>query len=186
MMGQHRPENPAQVDLPKALAALLTEALTALEESFYDLKDEQLWARPFAEKHTIGTMVMHLMETLDTYAVGFQTGRHSLTHEKRFDIWDLPEGARPEDSEPLPTVGEIVKRLSILRGDVEAAIRSATEQDLRGVRHCEDWWTKRGRTAADAYLRAIGHAMAHVRQIWLIRGTMGLTDKDGWPNQHLA
>ena len=30
----------------------------------------------------------------------------------------------------------------------------------------------------------MGHTMAHVRQIWLMRGAMGLTDKDGWPVQH--
>ena len=26
--------------------------------------------------------------------------------------------------------------------------------------------------------------MAHIRQIWFLRGAMGLTGKDGWPRQH--
>jgi hypothetical protein len=186
MIGQHEPEQPAHVDLPKALAAMLGEALTALEESFHDLTDEQFWARPFADRHTIGTMVLHLMETLDTYACRFQTGKHSIPHDKRFDIWELEGGERPEDASALPSVKEVLRRLSTLRGVAEEAIAYAREEDLRGTRRCEDWWIDRGRTAGDAYLRAIGHAMAHVRQIWLTRGAIGLTGKDGWPNQHLA
>jgi len=186
MIGRHEPSQPDHVDLKSALAEMLNEALTALEEAIYDLSDDKVWRRTFADKHAIGTMVMHLIETLDTYTCKFQTGQFVLDHQGRFDIWKIEDGSMPEEGEDLPTVKQMVSSIRKLRQAALAALRSATESDLLGVRQCDHWWTKRGRTAGDAYMRAIGHAMAHIRQIWLMRGAMGLSSKDGWPNQHLA
>ena len=42
------------------------------------------------------------------------------------------------------------------------------------------------RIGLDACLRATWHVMTHVRQIWLLRGVLGLTDAGGWPEQHWA
>lgn len=39
---------------------------------------------------------------------------------------------------------------------------------------------------ANAYIRTIMHTMAHVRQIRMLRGVMGLTGEQGWPLQHWA
>jgi hypothetical protein len=38
----------------------------------------------------------------------------------------------------------------------------------------------------DFLKRTIFHTMAHVRQIWLLRGALGLTDGKSWPQQHYA
>jgi len=58
-------------------------------------------------------------------------------------------------------------------------IGAATENDLRrALRH----W----KAASDPYMRTIFHTMAHVRQIWLLRGALGLTDGKPWPQQHWA
>jgi len=186
MIGKHNPAEPAGVDLKAALSAMLDEMLTGLEESFHDLSEDQAWRRTFPGKHAVGTMVMHLLETLDAYTCRFQSGRNCLEHQERFDIWRLPDGSKPEAGADLPSVKRMADSIRKLRRHAVAALESAAEDDLRGPRHCEGWWLERGRTAADAYLRAIGHATAHVRQIWLTRGAMGLTPGQGWPEQHLA
>jgi hypothetical protein len=49
-----------------------------------------------------------------------------------------------------------------------------------------DWYAQWDRVSADAYMRTITHTNCHVRQIWMLRGVMGLTDKHGWPVQHWA
>ncbi len=36
------------------------------------------------------------------------------------------------------------------------------------------------------YMWTIFHTMAHSRQIWLLRGALGLTDGRSWPQQHWA
>jgi len=186
MTGKQNLAQPVDTDLPKALATLINEAMTSLQESFHDLTDEQAWSRPFADKPSIGTIVMHLSETLDTYACKFQSGQTALEHQARFNLWNQPEGHWPEDEEDLPTVEQLLKRHAVLWSAIGIAIRAATTEDLLGKRHCDNWWTERKRTASDALMRAVGHAMAHVRQIWLIRGAMGLTSSKAWPRQHLA
>jgi hypothetical protein len=60
------------------------------------------------------------------------------------------------------------------------------EQDLLSPRPGVEWFTRFNRTAADAYMRTIMHTMAHVRQIWYLRGVMGISDKNGFPHQHWA
>ncbi len=40
------------------------------------------------------------------------------------------------------------------------------------------------RVAADYYFRTIAHMNAHIRQIWLLRGALGLTARSRWPRQH--
>ena len=69
---------------------------------------------------------------------------------------------------------------------VLAGLEAATEEDLLGARTDSQWYRDWSRTSADAYIRATMHTMAHVRQIWMLRGAMGLTDEQGWPLQHWA
>ncbi len=187
VVGNSEPKQAVQVDLKKVLSVCLDEALTALEESFHDLSDEQIWAKPLPGRHSIVTIVMHLLESADRYTCKFQTGKWMLKHEDRFDIWQHSEEELRDRQKDLPTVSDLLLRLNKLREAALPALESAGEQDLLGRRCCAGWWVKeRGRSAADAYMRIMGHTMAHVRQIWLMRGAMGLTDKDGWPEQHWA
>ena len=185
VIGRLEPGMAKQTDLKKAIAIGLDEALTALEESVFGLTDEQARAFPLPGRNNIVGIVMHLQQNLDCYACRFQAGAWTLEHDERFDLWGRPEGA-PPPSEDLPTVAEMLGRLHAIRSAAEAALGPATEAELLGSRCCEHHWLEQGRTAADAYLRTIMHAMAHVRQIWLLRGALGLTDRDGWPEQHWA
>ena len=187
VIGRLQPGQAKNTDLKGAIAIGLDEALTALEESFFDLTDEQVSKRAFPGRHNITTIVMHLLENLDTYACKFQAGRLTLEHEERFDVWQFSPDDLQDAQDGLPSVATMLARLRSLRAASTAALESATEDDLRGPRCAEDRWTdQQGRTSADAYMRTIWHTMAHVRQIWLMRGAMGLTDQDGWPEQHWA
>ena len=186
VVGRFKPKASKPSSLKACLAIGLDEALTALEECIYDLSDEQAWARPSPDRHAIATMVMHVQHNIDVHACQFQTGQLALTHDARFDIWDRPEPDLPERQENLPTVRELIDRLRTLREAAMSGLEVAAEEDLLGPRAAADttWWTKHHRTSASAYTRVTWHTMAHVRQIWLLRGIMGLTDRDGWPQQH--
>jgi len=185
-IGEHSPRCATGTDLKKAIFIGLDEAITALEESFYNLTDEQAWGFAFEDRHNITTIVMHCQENLDQYACEFQMGKMVLAHEERFDMWAHGPAEVREAMTDLPTAAMMRERLHALRDAAIAALESASEDELLGPRHCLPWWTEHNNSAADAYMRTIMHTMAHVRQIWLMRGAMGLADTDGWPEQHWA
>jgi hypothetical protein len=166
-----------------ALATGLDEVLTALEESIHDLDDAQLAAFPIPGRNNIAWVAMHCLMNLSEYAGGFQTGRRDVPYERRWDLWQCGVDERPKPGDQFPTGEELLVHLTKVRATVEAGLQSATKEDLRGRRFAEPWWEK---TAADAYLRTISHTAAHVRQIWLLRGALGLTDGKNWPQQHWA
>ncbi len=87
----------------------------------------------------------------------------------------------------LPTVKEMLDRLAAVRKAATEILSATTDaQLLDSTSSAPDWYRQHNRNRADTYLRTICHTMAHVRQIWMLRGAMGLTDKDGWPEQHWA
>ncbi|MHC4984730.1 MAG: hypothetical protein ACYTFO_01105 [Planctomycetota bacterium] len=175
-----------QTDLKRAIFIGLDEAMTALEESFYDLTDEQVWGFAFEGRHNITAIVMHCQKNLDEYACKFQTGKTVLDHEDRFDLWVHGPAEVRADMTGLPTAAIMRDRLHTLREAAMAGLELAGAEDLLGPRHCRGQWVEQGKTAADAYMRTIMHTMSHVRQVWLMRGAMGLADTDGWPEQHWA
>ena len=187
VVGKFEPEQAKDTTLKKAIAIGLDEALTALEESFHDLTDEQFWGFALEGRHNIITIVEHCLDAMDLYACEVQVGRQVLEHEKRFDIWNFsPEQVR-DRMKDLPPASRALDRLRTLRRAVMGNLESASEQELLEPRVRDNWfWEESKKTSADAYMRTIMHTMAHVRQIWLMRGAMGLTDKDGWPEQHWA
>ncbi len=186
VIGRFEPKEAEATSLAELLAIGLDEALTAVEEAIHDLADEQAWSRPSPDRHCIATLVMHMQHNIDLHACQLQTGALALEHDDRFDIWRYREPALAARQDDLPSVRHLLERLQTIRAAAMGGLRGATEDDLLGPRAADDreWWTKYRRTSASAYARVIYHTMAHVRQIWLLRGMMGLTDTDGWPQQH--
>jgi len=187
-IGKHAPKTAANDCWKDAIRIMLDEATTALEEAFGGLSDEQLRAHPLPGRHTILTMVMHAIQTADDHWVGFQTGRRLLGDSEMFDMWshgpaELDALQAPED---LPSAGEIVEKLRAVRDAAFAGLDEASEDDLRSDRAAKGVKASRGWTAGHFYFRSICHVLAHTRQIWLLRGAMGLTDQQGWPEQHYA
>ena len=186
MIGKHEPGQAKGTDLKGAIVIVLDEALTSLEESFHDLTDEQFWAFPIEGRHNIVTIVEHLLETLDFYACEAQTDEGIVEHEDRYDIWHhSPEDVR-DNMADLPGVAEVAERLRTVAAAARKILDGQETGVLQSLRPGTWWADKADRTCLDAYMRVTMHVMAHVRQIWLMRGAMGLTDKDGWPEQHWA
>ena len=186
VLGKEEPKKAENRCWKDAIRIALDEALTALEESFYDLTDEQVGAYPLPDRHNIATIAMHVLANLDEYAVVTQAGQRLLPYEERFDMWrHSPAEPRPLQTN-FPSVREMVDHLHRIRDAAFAALDAATEDDLRGPRAAVEWCRQHDRTSGDAYLRTICHAHAHVRQIWMLRGVLGLSDRDGWPVQHWA
>ena len=184
MIGKHSPQVARNTGLVEAIRIGLDDALTALEEAFYDLSDEQIRSFPIPGRNNIAWIIMPTLQNLDTYANAFQTGERALTHEERWDLWRCSEDQRPKPGDAFPSKRKMMDVLRAVRDAAMEGIAVAVEGDLRGSRMAESWWGER--TSADAYMRTIFHTMAHVRQIWLLRGAFGIIDGMSWPRQHWA
>ena len=182
MIGRHECKQAQNTGLKEAIYIGLDEAFTALEESVYDLTDVQAWAFPIPARNNIAWIVMTTLQNFDEYANGLQAGKLTFEHEPRWDLWGCAPEERPKPGDPFPTVVEMLALLNRIREAAMANLATATEEDLHGKRAAPAW----PRTAADGYMRTIHHALAHIRQIWLLRGALGLTDGSSWPRQHWA
>ena len=183
MIGKHESKQARNTNLKGAIAIGLDEALTALEESLTGLTDDQVRAFPILGRNNIAWIAMHCLQNLDIYANVFQTGHRTFEHGRRWDLWNAKPEERPKLGDPFPSQEELTAMLRKIGAGAKAGLASASENDLMGRRLAENWWPG---MAADAYMRTIMHTMAHVRQIWLLRGALGLVDGKSWPQQHWA
>jgi len=173
--------------LKSAIFIGLDEATAALEESLRNLTDEQSWRRYAVRgRHCIGTVVMHALQNLNDHGVWFQGGQGVLGADERYDMWShSPDELAPMQQAP-PTVADLTALVRATREALFAVLEGTSHEQLLLARPEEPWFAEHGRTAADAYMRTVMHTMAHVRQIWFMRGVLGLTDQEGWPEQHWA
>ena len=187
VIGKHQPKEATQTDAKKAVAICLDEAFTALEEALHGLSDDQFWAFPLENRHNIVTLAEHCLQCLDLYGCEVHGQKLIFEPEARFNIWRFsPQELRPQMTN-LPSVAEERRRLAAVRTAVMGVLDRTTVEEL-GTPNASSWWFQEQphKVRADAFIRAACHTMAHVRQIWLLRGLMGLTDAAGWPEQHWA
>jgi len=175
-------------DLWNAIWIGTNESLTALKESFYDLSDEQVWAFPLKGCNNIAWIVMHSLMNLDMY--GHYTPRY-LTYAGEGDhrIWaidwrrcnnqfHMDNPAKPGDT--FPSVQEMLEAHGKVQTAIKQVLGALTSEALR--RPIKDWWS----SASDSYMRTIWHTATHIRQIWLLRGSLGWQEGQSWPHQHWA
>ena len=187
VLGKFEPKFAKGTDLKKALAMGLDEAFTALEESFYDLTNEQFWGFPLADRHNIVTLAEHCLQCLDLYGCEVQGEELTFEPESRFDIFHYsPAELRPEMT-GLPSVEEERRRVAAVRAATLRALKRTSIEEL-ATPNMKSWWFQEHaeKVRADAYMRAIWHTLAHVRQIWFLRGLVDTTASGGWPQQHWA
>ena len=186
-IGKFEPKHARQTSLTEAIQIGLDEAFTALEESIAGLTDEQFWSFPLANRHNIVTLVEHCLQCLDLYGCEVHGRPLTFEPEKRFDIWHYSPAELRDQMTDLPTVLAELQRIAAVRAAVSDHLESTSAEDLRRP-NPSSWWFEENpdRTRADAYMRATFHTMAHLRQIWFLRGRLGLTDEQGWPQQHWA
>lgn len=175
-------------DLLSAIRIGMSESLTALRESFYDLSDEQVWAFPLKGRNNIAWIVMHSLMNLDMY--GHYTPRYSVyAGEGDHRTWAIDwrryndqfqMGNRPKPGDAFPSVREMLDTHGKVQTQIEEVLGALTSELLR--RPIKDWWV----SGSDSYMRTIWHTAAHVRQVWLLRGLLGWQEGQSWPHQHWA
>ena len=168
-------------DLKHAIESGLDEGFASLEEAIRDLTDEQVQAFPVAGENNIAWIVMHCLDNLDDCANGCASGNRVFETEWRWNLWKCQPHERPKQADPFPTTDEM---LSLLRRVGTAAMTTLGQMDEPAL--TEKWVPhpiKKSR--ADFYLRTIYHTASHVRQIWLLRGALGLACGP-WPEQRWA
>jgi len=166
-----------------ALQVELDEIFRGLEEAVYDLTNEQVWGFPLANHHNITTLFMHTIYSLDKFYCVYQGGTQILKEPNiKFNIWDnTPEQLRPMMVN-LPTVGQMLDWLHCIRDETLKILDGLHEDDLLkfppgeiSKSNIED-----GQTRLTVYMRGIGHAHGHIKQIWMLKGIMG---HKSWPEQ---
>lgn len=165
-----------------ALETGLDEALVALEEAVYDLSDAQLAAFPIEGRNNIAWIACHCLDNLDVYGVAFQTGQRVLTEDPRWGQWDAAPGTRPAPGDDFCGVCDLMELLERVCEAAQSALAGASEDDLA----TRVTWNGAEQMRSDSLVRTICHTNAHVRQIWLLRGALGLVDGASWPRQHWA
>lgn len=180
MIGRHQCKEARSTGLKEAIAIGLDEALTALEESIHDLNDEQVRAFPIRDRNNIAWIVMHALHNLDHYAGYAQTAKCVMgSQDPRWD-WQCP---RPTPDQSFPSQRELMDKLRAVRAHAMSGIEGTPPDALlRPREHVRN----QERLPSDAYMRTICHTMAHVRQIWLLRGALGAYGAEAWPRQHWA
>ncbi|MFW6302989.1 MAG: hypothetical protein ACOC2L_00075, partial [Candidatus Sumerlaeota bacterium] len=124
----------------------------------------------------IAWITMHVLQHFDQYAVTFQCGSSAVDSAKFWVINTPPAVAEKS----YPGRKEIFDTYQPVRAAAIDALVSASNEDLMGKRCAPEEWPG---NAVDAYVRAIYHTTMHLRQIWAVRGRMGLTCKDTMPHQ---
>ena len=172
-------------DLLGAVRIGFDEAFTALRESFYDLDDDRVRAFPIPGRQNVAWTVMHSLLNLDIHGALLYLAHEGTGDRTTYAVdwprfggaWDMD--ARPKPGDPFPSVKEMLADLDRVQRRTTEILGRISGDDL--TRPVKKW-----QCAADACMRTIWHTMAHVRQVWLIRGALGLTDGTAWPQQHWA
>lgn len=172
--------------LAESIHIALDEMFKALETSIAGLTDEQLWSHPIEGRHSIGTIVLHVLGNIDWHACYFQVGTSALDREQheRFSVYGRPIEEYTDLSD-IPGVQSIETQLRTLKAAVFQTLEGIADRDLYSPRYGEQtyWWKEHRRLSIDAYHRVVWHANAHIRQIWCLRGAMGAVDREHYPQQ---
>lgn len=183
MIGRHDPKKIWETGIKESVSIGLDESLTSLMESFNDLSDDVVRAYPIEGRHNISTLVMHCLQNLDgnvnwvlSTMLSGEKGGGSVTfeHEERFELWGLPEEKKPKPGDDFPGVREL--------SDMYDNVSKRAIELVDSLKPAPHYWPR----VADPCLRSVYHTAGHVRQIWLLRGALGLTDGRSWPRQHWA
>jgi len=170
----------------KAMRMGFDEALVALREAIADLTDEQFQRYHVPGRHNMATIVMHCLQQVDDFNGNLQLKRgipgpvrewHYLPSEERFGLWGLPEEKLPRSGQPFPTVAKALDMLDTMHRVVLENMDAISEEEF--INTPVGPWPR----LCDIFFRSTYHIYAHIRQLWLIRGHLGLAK---WPAQHFA
>jgi len=173
-------KNANNTDLKQAILIGLDETLIALEESFSELTKDQVHKFPIPGENNIAWIVMHCLDNLDDCAIDAQIGERLYPSEWRWDLWECSPDERPKPGDHFPTPPEMLERLWAIREISMSILNNYNEQIMTEPFNIYPEKSNR----ADLYMRTIWHTNSHIRQIWFLRGALGI--KTASPQQHWA
>jgi hypothetical protein len=185
-MGRAVAEGAKGVTLHKSMLMGMDECLIALGESLGGLTDEQFQRFALTDHMNIATLAMHCLQQVDQFNAELQQRRgirgpmrewHFMMPEERFGLWGLPREKLPKAGQAFPPVAEVVRLHQVLHQRVIENMQAMSEEQFvsRGV---QPHWPR----LSDLFFRATYHINSHIRQIWFLRGVMGV--QTVWPVQH--
>ena len=120
----------------QAFAIGLSQSVTALEEAFCDLSDDQLRAFPIEGRNNIAWIVMHCIYSIDFFAVFRQRPEGALTVEwDRRWSWSCP---RPTAEESFPSAEEMLQLLEARASERHCRTRGHARRGFGHLPQCAD------------------------------------------------
>ncbi len=173
-------------NLKLAMFMDVDEVLIALREAYADLTNEQFQAYPVSGRHNIATLVVHCLQQADEFNGYLQRHRgikvryewQFMKHEIRFHLWEVPAELLPKPGDKFPSVKKVLGHLDEIHQAILVNMEALAEEDF--VKTPVGQWPR----LCDPFFRMSHHFNAHTRQIWLLRGHLGLVSP--WPGQHYA
>ncbi|MBT7300238.1 MAG: DinB family protein [Victivallales bacterium] len=167
---EHSTQNAGFAD---SLMIGLDEATASLAEALAGLDDRHVAAFPVPGEGNVAWIVKHCLGNLGWFGCACLGGPMPVEPEERW-------GSTPPQEGPFPTADELRTELAQVR---EALLDNMAQVGDEQLRQPPSRPNQSKTTQADCCIRAIWHTGCHVRQVWLLRGALGLADL-AWPRQH--
>ena len=126
---KHECKIASNTTLKGALISGLDEIFTALEESFYDLTDEQAHKFLIEGHNNIAWIVMHCLDNLDHCVVEIQIGKRITEYSFRWDLWQCKPEERPKPGDSFPAIKEMLSMLNKIRDKAMSILEQVEASD---------------------------------------------------------
>jgi hypothetical protein len=176
----------SDMDLKTSMLMGIDECHIAFKEAYSDLADDQFHSYSIEGRHNIATIVVHCLQQHDEFNGNLQERRgipakfgwQSIEHEERFLLWGVPVDKLPKPGDDFPEVARVLAAHNELHSHIVENMTALSEDDF--VSTSVGQWPR----LCDMFFRGTYHVNAHIRQIWLLRGAMGVLAR--FPEQHYA
>jgi uncharacterized damage-inducible protein DinB len=152
----------------------LSEMQREMALAISGLSPEHLVAQLPLRVNHIAWIVQHCCANVDIWLHRQTTGDFAIEHTDRFISWPV---SPPEEGETFPNADTLLDRW---RRVTEAGILSIASLDDSQLLEPGQAFGKEA--MIQSCLRVINHQNAHLRQIWMMLGSLGLSDAH-WPIQ---
>lgn len=158
----------------------LREIRNEFADALADLTQEQYARRHIEGRNPIGWIVCHCLMNFDFFIHQRQTSR-SLLADGKYESFRKYASNPPTEQNPVPDftglTGAVDEIFSMCIKLIEALDEDAFDNPA------PYWHHRNFESVAGNCVRVINHSNAHLRQIWMLRGSFG--DKEHWPVQTL-
>jgi uncharacterized damage-inducible protein DinB len=160
--------------LKRVILHQLREMQREMALAISGLSSEHLEARLPGRRNSIAWIVQHCCANVDIWLHRSTMGEFAIQHTDRFITWPV---SPPEEGESFPDANTLLDRWARATEAGISAIASLDDSQLLVPGQAL------GKEAmVQSCLRVLNHQNAHLRQIWMMLGSLGLSDAH-WPSQ---